>query len=87
MAANNPKTGDARNADRSAASRHGEGIEPPEPSSAPADYRLVFESAADAILVTDAEGRYIDANPRATELTGYSRAELLEMPAYRVASK
>jgi PAS domain S-box-containing protein len=43
------------------------------------DYRKLFESAADAVLVTDAEGHYIDANPRACELTGYTKEELLEM--------
>ena len=31
------------------------------------DYRKLFENAADAVLVTDAEGRYVDANPRACE--------------------
>ncbi len=43
------------------------------------DYRELFERAADAILVTDAQGRYIDANPAACELTGYPREELLRM--------
>lgn len=33
----------------------------------------------DAILVADAEGRYLDANPAATALLGYSREELLAM--------
>ncbi len=43
------------------------------------DYRRLFDCAADAVLVTDAEGRYIDANPRACELTGYTKQELVEM--------
>jgi PAS domain S-box-containing protein len=42
-------------------------------------YRALFESARDAILVADGDGHYIDANPAATELLGYERAELLSM--------
>jgi PAS domain S-box-containing protein len=40
--------------------------------------QAIFEATLDAILVADDEGRYIDANPAACLLTGYSRAELLE---------
>ncbi|MFQ5589921.1 MAG: PAS domain S-box protein [Phycisphaerae bacterium] len=43
------------------------------------DDRRLFDNAADAMLVTDAEGNYIDANARACELTGYSIDELLTM--------
>jgi PAS domain S-box-containing protein len=39
----------------------------------------IFAGISDTILVTDAEGNYIDANPAATELLGYSRQELLKM--------
>jgi PAS domain S-box-containing protein len=42
-------------------------------------YRAVFEGVADAILIADAEGRYLDANPRASELLGYTRDELLQL--------
>ena len=42
-------------------------------------YRDLFESVADAILVADAEGRYRDANPAASELLGYARDELLQL--------
>ena len=42
-------------------------------------YRALFESARDALLVADGDGHYIDANPAATELLGYERAELLSM--------
>jgi two-component system, cell cycle sensor histidine kinase and response regulator CckA len=38
--------------------------------------RMIFEQAADAILVADAQGRIMVANQRAVELTGYSREEL-----------
>jgi len=46
---------------------------------AEARYRSLFDGIRDAILVTDAEARYIDVNPAATELLGYSRQELLTM--------
>jgi PAS domain S-box-containing protein len=39
----------------------------------------IFAGISDGILVTDAEGYYLDANPAATELLGYSRDELLKM--------
>jgi PAS domain S-box-containing protein len=43
-----------------------------------ARYRGLFEGVADAVLVFDAEGRYIDANEAATVIYGESRAELLQ---------
>lgn len=45
--------------------------------SASIDYRAIFTKAPDAMLIVDAEGRYVDANRAAEELTGYSRRELL----------
>jgi PAS domain S-box-containing protein len=48
-------------------------------ASAEARYRGLFEGVADALLVADAEGRYVDANPAAEALLGYARAELLGM--------
>ncbi len=42
-------------------------------------YRQLFESANDAIIVTDDEGHCLDLNPQAEKLTGYNRDELLEM--------
>ncbi len=42
-----------------------------------AGYRALVEQAADAILVGDPQGRIIDANSRATLLTGYSAEQLL----------
>ena len=44
---------------------------------AEARYRGLFEGVADAILVADVEGRYLDANPAAVVLLGYTREELL----------
>jgi PAS domain S-box-containing protein len=42
-------------------------------------YRAVFWAAADAILVADEDGRYLDANPAAVTLLGYSRENLLRL--------
>jgi PAS domain S-box-containing protein len=41
--------------------------------------RLTFDAAPDGILVADDDGRYLDANPAATRMLGYTRAELLGM--------
>jgi PAS domain S-box-containing protein len=37
-----------------------------------------FDTAMDAILFNDEEWRYVDANPAASELLGYSREEILQ---------
>lgn len=42
-------------------------------------YRCLFETALDAILVTDERGRIVDANPQASALTGYPRYALVKM--------
>ncbi len=42
-----------------------------------ARYRTIFANAADAILVAGPDGRYLDANPAAEALLGYTRAEIL----------
>lgn len=42
-------------------------------------YRSIFEHASDGIFISDSNWRYTDVNPRAEELTGYSREELLGM--------
>jgi len=41
--------------------------------------KAIFEKSLNAILVADDEGNYIDVNPAACELLGYSRQELLTM--------
>jgi PAS domain S-box-containing protein len=46
---------------------------------AEAAYRVLFDGAADAILVADDGGRYVDANEAALALIGYSRDELRQM--------
>ncbi len=50
-----------------------------EARNAEARYHGLFSNAADAILVADGDGQYLDANPAASELLGYSREELLGM--------
>lgn len=47
-------------------------------AEAQALYQGMFEAAADALLVADEAGRYLEANPAATALLGYTRAELLQ---------
>jgi two-component system cell cycle sensor histidine kinase/response regulator CckA len=44
-----------------------------------AHYRAILEHIGDAVFVTDGEGRFVDVNPRACELTGYTREELLRL--------
>jgi PAS domain S-box-containing protein len=43
--------------------------------------QALFDNALDAILIADDNARYIDANPAAGELFGYSPAELRNMSA------
>lgn len=48
-------------------------------------FRAVFASSQDAILIIDPRAdRIVDANPRAVELLGYSRDELLTLPVSAV---
>ncbi|MFY8086160.1 MAG: PAS domain-containing protein, partial [Rubrivivax sp.] len=41
----------------------------------------VFNTAAEAILITDAQGRIADVNPALEQMTGFTRQELLGQPA------
>src|SRR5260370_29434940 len=41
-------------------------------------FRAVFDGALDAMIVTDDEGRFLEANPAACQLYGLPRAELLK---------
>lgn len=44
------------------------------------EYISLFEGASDAIFITDpVDGRFLDVNRKAEELTGYNRGELLQM--------
>lgn len=47
-------------------------------------YRMLLEQASDGILIVDADGHYLEANPQACLLFGYSRAELLTMTVGQV---
>ena len=42
-------------------------------------FRGIFESASDALFVCESDGRFVEVNPAACRLYGYSRAELLRM--------
>ncbi len=42
-------------------------------------YKAIFQKSRDLIYITDLEDNFIDINPRATQLLGYSREELLTM--------
>jgi PAS domain S-box-containing protein len=44
-----------------------------------ANYRSLFESVDDMVLVCDTDGRIIEANPAATHMTGYELPELRGM--------
>ena len=44
-------------------------------------YRSLFEETRDGIIITERDGRIIDANPAACQLYGYSRNELLALDA------
>ena len=42
-------------------------------------YRVVFETAKDAIFLSDETGRFVDVNQAACESLGYSKEELLQL--------
>jgi PAS domain S-box-containing protein len=42
-------------------------------------YRALIDKASDAIFLADTEGKLLEANKKAEELTGYTREELLKM--------
>ena len=42
-------------------------------------YRVLFETAKDAIFLSDETGRFVDVNQEACESLGYSREELLKL--------
>jgi PAS domain S-box-containing protein len=51
------------------------------------DYRRLFQSAKDGILILDAEtGQISDANPALTEMVGFSHSELLDTPIWELGA-
>ncbi|KAF0232160.1 MAG: two-component hybrid sensor and [Desulfovibrionaceae bacterium] len=42
-------------------------------------YRLYVDNAPSAIFIADKQGRYVDANPMASAVTGYGKSELLKL--------
>ena len=44
-----------------------------------ARYRALMEQAAEGIFIADPTGRYVDVNPSACQMLGYSRSELLQL--------
>jgi len=49
-------------------------------------FRSLFESVPDAIFVANAGGRYLDTNPAATALLGYTREEFLQRSVMDIAA-
>lgn len=45
-------------------------------------YRYLVEQAADAIIISDLEGNYVDVNSVVTSMTGYSKNELAAMTLF-----
>lgn len=43
-------------------------------------YRMIFDSSTDGLVVFDAGGRIVEANPTACRMHGYSREELINLP-------
>lgn len=51
------------------------------------NYRTLFEQATDAIFLCAAEGRLVDVNRNMTQLTGFTREELLEKTTFEVIAR
>jgi PAS domain S-box-containing protein len=49
-------------------------------------YRSLFDSTADGILISDADGICLDANPSVCRMLGYLREELMGLPAARLVT-
>jgi two-component system cell cycle sensor histidine kinase/response regulator CckA len=49
--------------------------------------RLAMEQASDAIFLVDPDGRIMDANLKASELTGYARDELLHLNVHDLVTQ
>jgi PAS domain S-box-containing protein/putative nucleotidyltransferase with HDIG domain len=49
-------------------------------------YRTLFQTAGDAIVISDLEGRVLEVNEEACRLLGYTRDELLHLTVHDVAA-
>ncbi len=49
-------------------------------------FRAIFDSAGDGIVIVDQTGRYLDANPAACELFGYTREEFVALSSNALAA-
>ncbi|OYU30843.1 MAG: PAS domain S-box protein [Comamonadaceae bacterium PBBC2] len=47
-------------------------------------FSRVFETAAEAILITNSQGLVVDVNAALTDMTGYTKEELIRQPAGRL---
>jgi len=50
-------------------------------------YRLLFETAKDAICISDENGKFIDVNQMASDLLGYSKEEFMEFTIKDIDAK
>jgi PAS domain S-box-containing protein len=50
-------------------------------------FRALFNHAPVGVVLADSDSRYIDANPRACELLGYSHEELISLGAANIIAK
>ena len=57
-----------------------------EPLSAGINYQTMFHKIPFGIFIADDTGRYIEVNPAAEVITGYSREELIGMPLVNLVS-
>ena len=49
--------------------------------------QAIFSSSREAIFLADSSGRYLDVNPAAEQLFGYSREELLTHSVHKLTAK
>jgi PAS domain-containing protein len=50
-------------------------------------HRILFEEAADGMFITDPDWRYLTANPRFAEMTGFPHQELLKLTYIEMSTR
>lgn len=50
-------------------------------------YKAIFQQASEGILLDDGQGNYIEANPEACSMLGYTRDELLNLRVYDIITQ